>query len=172
MMTVTFMQGEVYTMPDQAERWEEEMSVIQAFAAFAPVMQILFYVVAIYAAIAGVRVYKANSRLERAKWLTALYEKFYERPDLKAMRDRLDGESQDSKVIQDLVKGEEPELTDYLNFFEYIAVLESEDIKQLSLQNVKDLFEYYLRNLASHRTVREYIEQSGYERLQALLKRL
>jgi hypothetical protein len=35
-------------------------------------------------------VYHGNSRRDRARWADSLYKRFYERPELKAMRDLLD----------------------------------------------------------------------------------
>jgi gamma-glutamylcyclotransferase (GGCT)/AIG2-like uncharacterized protein YtfP len=49
-----------------------------------------------------------------------LYEKFFEKNELKLMRDALDC-SVDSDEVNQTVIGEDPRFTDYLNFFEYIA---------------------------------------------------
>jgi hypothetical protein len=82
--------------------------------------------------------YYRNSQLERAKWASGLYEKFYEKPDLKAIRDKLDVEESDPEAIRNLVKDQPSDFTDYLNFFEFIAFLKKS--KQLSAIQVEDLF--------------------------------
>lgn len=118
------------------------------------------------AAIYAARIYKSNSRLERARWASSLYEKFYERQELKKVRDALDCDA-GAKQIDALVAVEGSDFTDYLNFFEYVAFLKHRE--QLKLEEVEDLFGYYLDCLSKHATVREYIQRNGYERLDALL---
>lgn len=118
------------------------------------------------AAIYAARIYKSNSRLERARWASSLYEKFYERQELKKVRDALDCDA-GAEQVNALVSIEEADFTDYLNFFEYVAFLKYRE--QLKLEEVKDLFGYYLGCLNRHKAVREYIRQNGYERLDALL---
>jgi hypothetical protein len=118
------------------------------------------------AAIYAARIYKSNSRLERARWASSLYEKFYERQELKKVRDALDCDA-GTKQVDALVSTEDSDFTDYLNFFEYVAFLKHRE--QLKLEEVHDLFGYYLGCLSRHAAVREYIRQNGYERLDALL---
>src|SRR5689334_25449179 len=84
-------------------------------------------------------VYRCNSALERAKWASSLYEKFYEAPTLKEMRDRLDC-LRDSDSVNEIVIREEPAFTDDLNFFEFIAFLKSS--QQLKDSEVEALFGY------------------------------
>jgi hypothetical protein len=76
-------------------------------------------------------VYRRNSALERAKWASSLYEKFYEEATFKQMRDTLDC-SRDLDSVNEIVIREEPAFTDYLNFFEFIAFLNMS--KQLKSQ--------------------------------------
>lgn len=47
-----------------------------------------------------------------------MYEKFYEEPELKKTREALDCAA-NSQSVERLVQDPSPELTDYLNFFEY-----------------------------------------------------
>jgi Mlc titration factor MtfA (ptsG expression regulator) len=68
-------------------------------------------------------VYYQNSRLRRAEWLASLYEKFFERSDLKTVREILDCTPGQSAAIDQLAAEEPAEFTDYLNFFEFVAVL-------------------------------------------------
>jgi len=115
-------------------------------------------------------VYRSNSRLERARWASTLYERFYEKNDLKDVRTVLDCPP-DSDSINELVLREDPKFTDYLNFFEFIAFLERS--RQLRDSEVEDLFGYYLACLRRHDRLRTYINDpsNGYEGLAKLLER-
>ena len=124
-------------------------------------------VVAAAAAVWGIYVYFSNSRLRRAEWLASLYEKFYERAELKEIREKLDCE-QDSADIETLVSEEPGEFTDYLNFFEFVAVLQKSG--QLTTEQIEDLFRYYLNCLERSGAVRKYISAKGYEQLDRLLR--
>jgi hypothetical protein len=53
-----------------------------------------------------------------------LYENFYERNDLKEVREVLDCDTGDSPEINKLVDEESQRFTDYLNFFEFVAAWE------------------------------------------------
>jgi hypothetical protein len=116
----------------------------------------------------GIYVYFTNSRLRRAEWLASLYEKFYERPELKAVREVLDCEGGQSAAIDKLVSEEAAEFSDYLNFFEFVAVLRKSG--QLTQEEIEDLFHYYLDCVENCRTVRAYIAKKGYEQLDRLLQ--
>src|SRR5262245_27781459 len=120
------------------------------------------------AAVFAAFVYRRNSTLERAKWASSLYEKFYEATTLKQMRDRLDCFNMDS--VSEIVIREESTFTDYLNFFEFIAFLKTS--KQLNDSEIDALFGYYLDCLNRHDRVKQYISnpQNGYEGLSELLK--
>jgi len=133
-----------------------------------PLVETVSYLVGAGAALAAWWVYRQNSQLERARWITALYEKFYERDGLKAIRDTLDQEDPDSDIVADLIDKESAEFTDYLNFFEFVAILKKSN--QLDRESVEDLFGYYLGSLKKHKTVVAYIGKNGYEHLSALLK--
>ncbi|HEY1262904.1 MAG TPA: hypothetical protein VGF06_05225 [Terriglobales bacterium] len=132
------------------------------------IVQTLSYGVGALAAISSVLVYRRNSRLERARWMSSLYAKFYEQPELKMVRDVLDGSANSPEVLS-MVQQETPGFTDYLNFFEFMAYLK--DTGQLSVIDVRALFEYYLNCLRRHDTVRKYIadESKGYGYLKKLL---
>ena len=123
---------------------------------------------ALVTAFVAYRVYRFNSRLECAKWLNTLYEKFYEKDELKKARDILDCDSGESPGVEELLQSESKEFTDYLNFFEFVAVLGKS--KQLAEGGVEDLFGYYLNCLAKSRRVRAYIadKAKGYEHLDRL----
>ena len=77
------------------------------------------------AALTAVFVYLRNSKLERAKWALSLYEKFYERQELKKIRDILDNDTDHADVSSLVIKCS-ADFTDYLNFFEFVAFLEKD----------------------------------------------
>jgi hypothetical protein len=104
------------------------------------------------------RVYRANSRIEHAKWLVNLYEKFFERDLYKGMRDLLDCEEGDGEAagkISKVVSEEPAEFTDYLNFFEMVAALA--DTRQISVEEILILFKYYLKCIKDREQVMEYL---------------
>jgi len=113
-------------------------------------------------------VYRRNSALERAKWASSLYEKFYEATTLKQMRDRLDCLNELDSVNEIVIR-EEPAFTDYLNFFEFIAFLKAS--RQLKDSEIEALFGYYLNCLKRHDRVKQYISnpENGYEGIAKLL---
>jgi len=80
----------------------------------------------------------------------------------------LDCEASDSAGVVKLVSEEPPEFTDYLNFFEFVAVLWKSG--QLKPDEIEDLFRYYLDCLEKNRKVRDYIAAKGYEYLDKLLR--
>jgi hypothetical protein len=125
-------------------------------------------IVGAVAALWAIYVYLTNSRLRRAEWLASLYEKFYERPDLKEIREILDCEGNDSADITKLVRDEPSKFSDYLNFFEFVAVLQNS--RQLKKAEIEDLFGYYLGCLENCPPVRNYIARKGYEQLDRLLR--
>ena len=89
---------------------------------------------------------------------------------MKEVRDTLDCDGGESPQVEQLVKSESKLFTDYLNFFEFVAVLGKS--KQLAKGGVEDLFGYYLNCLAKSRPVRAYIadKEKGYEHLDRLLR--
>ena len=131
--------------------------------------QVAYYLVAIIAAIAALIVYKRNHRLEQSRWLSDLYDKFYETDRYKRVRDLLD--SKDNEAIDELVENEDPAFTDYLNFFEHVAIFAGS--KQLRIDDVEASFCYYLDCLERVKKVDDYINnnEKGYEKLKAYLKR-
>jgi hypothetical protein len=131
-------------------------------------VQIGSYIAGVFAAFWAVLVYRSNSRRERARWAENLYSRFYEKEELKLVRDMLDCGPGDKQVAE-LVRSESAAWTDYLNFFEFVAYLQSS--KQLSKQDVEALFRYYLDCLKKHPDAESYIrdKEKGYEYLQRIL---
>jgi hypothetical protein len=125
-------------------------------------------VAALFAIYWGLYQYSRNSRLERARWLASLYEKFYEKENLKKVRQILDSETENSSEADRLISEEAPEFTDYLNFFEFVAVLKKS--RQLKSNEIEDLFHYYLDCLETSPKIREYLAAKGYEHLDQFLR--
>jgi len=127
-------------------------------------VQILSYMAGAAAAVSAVFVYRNNSRRERARWVESLYSRFFEKGELKQVRDILDCDSDDEKVNA-LVTEEGSAWTDYLNFFELVAYLQ--ESKQVAAEDVKALFEYYIGYLKRHRAAMDYIrdETKGFKYL-------
>lgn len=122
------------------------------------------------AAFWAIYVYRRNSRVRHAEWLLSLYEKFYEKSELRKIREILDCANGDSHQVAELVRSGRRDYTDYLNFFEFVAVLHKSN--QLTGEEIEDLFCYYLNCLEKWRDVRDYIadKTNGYEQLDRLLR--
>ena len=138
------------------------------FTDWVELVKIVFGLVGAIAAIAAVKVYWNNSRLEHAKWVASLYEKFYERKELKEVRDKLDCDANHAEVDA-LVTRRDADLADYLNFFQFIAYLKDSD--QLTEEEIKYMFDYYLRCLKKHGVIRKYIKDNNFHKLDSLLER-
>ena len=134
-------------------------------------VQIVSYIAGATAAVSAVFVYRNNSRRERARWVESLYSRFFEKSELKQVRDVLDC-SADDVMVNALVIDEASAWTDYLNFFELVAYLQ--ESKQVAAKDVKALFEYYIGCLKRHRAARDYIrdETKGFKYLRRLLHKI
>jgi hypothetical protein len=128
------------------------------------ITEIAFYVVATGSAFLAIRTYQENQSLERSRWASSLYEKFYEEADLKGVRRDLDS-SPDSPDVLELVQEESPDFPDYLNFFEHVAYLVK--CKQIKSADANAYFAYYFECLKRHPAVWSYVrnESNGYEML-------
>ena len=135
--------------------------------------QLLAWVAALVAVIVAVVNYRNQTRLKQAEWLKSLFEKFFENSTYKEVRVWLDyGTLHDRLVVNDaaLRQANEEKFTDFLNFFEFIGVLYAH--KHLSLTQVGDVFDYYMRKIAADADCREWIDQYSFEKLKALLSRI
>lgn len=137
--------------------------------------EIVYYIAASLAAILAVPwalwTYRSNYRLEQSRWASTFYEKFYETTRYKEMRELLDCPT-DLEKVDRIVESEDPRFTDYLNFFEHIAIFTKS--KALNRNDVMDSFDYYLRCLKQLEKVWKYIitEKNGYENLREFLENL
>lgn len=124
-------------------------------------------------AVWGVWVYWRNAGLERAKWLERLYDRFYCDEGLKKVRDLIDDDDKASRaMVSKMVTDQPSEFTDYLNFFEFVAILAARD--QLHEDEVRDLFCYYLKSLRENPEIDAYIndETNGFEKLKSLIAKM
>lgn len=142
--------------------WKQRLDIIS------PIVTMISAGVAIVVATLAIRTYRRNATLERSRWASSLYDKFYKEETLKSMRDKLDC-PKDSEQVSEIVLREESAFTDYLNFFEFIAFLKNS--RQLTDSEIDALFGYYLDCLMRHDQVSEYINNAtnGYEGLVRLL---
>ena len=130
--------------------------------------QIASYCAGAFAAVSAFFLYRSNSRRERARWAEGLYVRFFEQSKLKEVRDALDCDAPNPRVTK-LVSDESSDWTDYLNFFEFVAYLQSS--RQLLEQDVQAPFGYYLQCLKKHQTVLDYIRDrsKGFDYLREML---
>ncbi|HKE01814.1 MAG TPA: hypothetical protein VKE69_12435 [Planctomycetota bacterium] len=133
------------------------------------VLQGAFYAVAIGGILAAVLVYRRNSEHARSRWISTIYERFYEIGERRRIREILDTAA-DSEDVRALVETEEADFTDYLAFLEHVCYLL--DAHQVEGDDVEALFEYYLSCLRRHSVVRAYVRnpELGYERLRRRLE--
>lgn len=117
-----------------------------------------------------------NLKVRRAEWLSRLYESFYVKPELKPIRAALDYDGEANRELfrclefdPENAKTLEP-LVDYLNFFEFIAVLGEMD--QLSDREIRLMFGYYLKGIGESTKIVQFCENGGFKSLLRLLKRM
>lgn len=135
---------------------------------------------AMVAGFQALRDYRSKTTGEKAKWLLQLYEKLFENPHLKEVRRKLDYD--DTEELKALIHADSEgreftsdqrvkfdAFTDYLNFFELIALLKK--IGQLTSDDIKATFDYYLNLLTKARNpeIRQYLNKEGFENLDKLL---
>jgi hypothetical protein len=131
---------------------------------------------ALLTAVQALRAFRTNLKIRRAEWLSTLHDSFYVRSELKGVRAALDYPGSEHDELLRCIDSDkenwvrlEP-LIDYLNFFEFIAVLWT--MKQLSIEEIKLMFGYYLRRLAGEQKVVEFGREGGFKNLLRLLEKL
>lgn len=135
--------------------------------------QLLAWIAALVAVIVAVVNYRNQTRLKQAEWLKSLFEKFFENSTYKEVRVWLDyGTLHERLTVNDTAvrQAHEEKFTDFLNFFEFIGVLYARE--HLSLAQVCDVFDYYLKKIAADADCGEWIDQYSFEKLKALLSRI
>lgn len=133
-------------------------------------------------AVVGFLGFRNQLRLQKIRWLQELYSDFYSSDHYRQVRQRidfadiddlvllLDKSDSDPKSLSQTERAQVDQFTDYLNFFEWIAFLEKKG--QFSLEDVNDLFKYYLVRLLQvdkGQRLRKYIKEHGYEQFHKLL---
>lgn len=144
---------------------------------------------ALYAAIAALQEYRERSRgaerkriLQKAQWLTQLFQRFYEGDTYKDIRRKFDYDEMEA-LLALIRKDKDPKstfgsdeqvlfdrFTDFLNFFEFVAYLK--ELKQLDTDDIKAMFEYYFERIVEvdqTGEIREYLSRSGFGNLQRML---
>ncbi len=119
-------------------------------------------------------IYYRNSQLRRAERLYSLFEKFFYQTRYSEIRQLL--EYYDPDQVNTLKQGLpnhskkelEEKLVDYLNFFEFIASLWL--LKQLPINEIRMMFDYYIRKLGEYDFIMEYLRREGFEGLIKLVK--
>ena len=134
---------------------------------YLPTIQVVFWAITALGVWLSWRTFKANQKIKRAEWLKSLYEKFYESELYKEVRKWIDFEKLDSELLNDPNNSKEEKLTDFLNFFEFIASLEK--MKQLKIDEIQDLFSYYLTRIRQSEKLMSYIRQYEFKNLDRLL---
>ena len=111
--------------------------------------------------------YRSQRIIKKGEWLKSLFEKFFEDDRYKDVRLWVDFEILDKELSDDLNHAKEEKLSDFLNFFEFIANLEAEN--QISHKDVLNLFQYYLQRIKQSPLCMQWIKQYGFKKLENLL---
>jgi hypothetical protein len=137
---------------------------------------------AIFAAVT----FDKNRRLEKAKWLTQLHDKFFGKDSqYTEMRKLLDyhddkAPSQDYILLSNSIENNlndnidlQEKLLTYLNFFEYIATLWKTE--QLKPEEIRLMFGYYLKSLRKHKWIMAFLEnysENDFKNIPALISKI
>jgi hypothetical protein len=118
--------------------------------------------------------YFRNGTLERAKWLSQLHEKFFEKETYQDIRIILDYKGTEYDKLKEILSRDsnsEPILQEklivYLNFFEYVSTLW--EAKQISVKEAHMLFGYYLKNLKKHDWLMSFLKNNDFKNLDKLI---
>jgi len=132
-------------------------------------VQLFSYIFSVVAIIIALRTYSSNKKLKRAEWIKSLFEKFYENQNYKNARKWLDFGEIENELSDDKDHLKEEQISDFLNFFEFIATLEKE--KQITQTEIEHLFAYYLTKIKESDFCKKYIEAYKFENLKTLLNK-
>ncbi len=139
------------------------------------ILQAMLLGVSIIGGTVAVITYRRDANRRRAEWLMSFYEKFYEHAQYKKIRYLLDYQPPEYDELKRAVESDEADeraeqVVDYLNFFEFVGSLWR--LGQISLRDIRMLFEYYLENLRSHDWLRQVVRDQGFESLDLLLEKI
>lgn len=114
--------------------------------------------------------YFRNSRTKAAEFLLTLHKAFFVDPTYQAMKTLLDCDGiEEEAKLEAAVAAQSAEFTDFLNFFELVAYLDT--IETLMRGDTEALLGYYLSLLRDKKPVWDYIRKTsnGFENLRRLL---
>jgi hypothetical protein len=148
------------------------MDVSSAITTAAPYTRVFLDIFAIVGGWIAIATYRRNVRVKRAEWLSNLHSKFFEAPTYKRIRQILESKGPEysalGQALSDNQTNPDVELfVDYLNFFEFVGSLSK--LEQLSEAEIDGLFDYYLKQLAGERIVRQFVATQGFENLNQIL---
>lgn len=142
---------------------------------WAVILEWLIKLAAAIAAVVAIAItvlnYRTQTKLKQAEWLKSLFEKFFENTTYKEVRGWLEyGRLHEKLMAEDQQSREmsEEKFTDFLNFFEFIAVLYAR--KHLTGEQVSDVFGYYLSKIKADADCQKWIDQYSFEMLKVLLQ--
>jgi hypothetical protein len=127
----------------------------------------------VFAGLSAARTFRAKEQRNHAQWLAKLYKTFYEDKTLSDVRAILDNEADIAKINSLLFGQEAQHFNHYLNFLEYVGLLEEK--KQITQDEIDSMFGFDLKVLWGYLEIREYIENTadyGFVSLKGLLTRL
>ena len=132
-------------------------------------VQLFSYIFSIVAIIIALITYNSNKKLKRAEWLKSLFEKFYENQNYKSARKWLDFGEIELELSNDNDHIKEEQVSDFLNFFEFLATLEKEN--QITHTEIEHIFAYYLTKIKESDFCKKYIDAYKFENLKKLLNK-
>jgi hypothetical protein len=120
-------------------------------------------------------IYHSNSKLRRAEWIYSFYKKLYYKSNYREIRRLLDyGGEDDLKRLRDALQNHsdvslEERLVDYLNFFQFIAILQKSG--QLPIDEIQMMFGYYIGNIRKYKFILKYLKGQEFGVLLELIER-
>ena len=139
---------------------------LQGIAALATAGSLIF---------AAITYYK-NNKVKRGEWLKALFEKFFEDNKFSEVRMHLEYDTIEQYLAVNVNrdptdKKNEELMVNYLNFFEFISVLNIK--KYITDEEVKLMFRYYVKKIREDKYLNEvkYLETYDFENLIMLMNK-
>lgn len=143
----------------------------------ANIVTIIGFMLAIVGIILAWIEFRKNQLIKRAEFYTLLFDKLFKDNSYQRIRERLDAENYTEdyyKVLNKDLKDEKTkllsEMTDYLNYLEYVMVMQK--IKVIKHDDVINLLDYYLKSLSKNKIAIDYIKNYGFENLESKIKQL
>jgi hypothetical protein len=137
---------------------------------FAQVSEIIGVLLAITGIIFAYKEYKKNQLVKRAEFYTKLFETLFKDTVYQRIRELLDPYEYNDDYYLKLnaelkndSNGLQAEMTNYLNFLEYVMVLHK--IKVIDHDDIINLLDYYLTCLSKNKVAMKYIKEFGFKNL-------